>query len=263
MSMRLGIEFEKPPEGVAKKTIHSALKQCVSDFVRENREDIESLNLKLTVKRCIVTRQKSALSIQIAGDVNGQPLKRLTKASREPDRVAAGGGGSIVGHAVSKALATGVNSVAQTTFGNNAAGEPFRQCFEECVADLEMTLNSALGIDESLAADVWKIISTARWILAAAIPLGIAAINPRASFLATAAVAGSCVGIPCFFLVHVVGLLFMPTSFFTDDPRGRKQLARAGVRSVGAARVLCAVLAFIFFMIFAVSTIVMTLHDGK
>jgi hypothetical protein len=62
---------------------------------------------------------------------------------------------------------------------------------------------------------------------------------------------GSFLSVAVFWLVHVVGLLFAPTSFFTQDPRGKKALALAGVATPLAVRIVCTVLAVVFSAVIA------------
>lgn len=68
-----------------------------------------------------------------------------------------------------------------------------------------------------------------------------------------------------FFVVHVIGLMLMPDSFFTDGPRGRKNLARAEVQSVASLRTLCLILGFILVVVLlvGVAAVIGTAMNGK
>ena len=67
------------------------------------------------------------------------------------------------------------------------------------------------------------------------------------------------------FGVHVIDQVLMPDSFFTDDPRGRKTLARAGVQSAASLRPLCIVLGFILAVVLlvGVAAVIGTAMNGK
>lgn len=220
--------------------LRSDIKQALIEHLRLCEGLVDTAALDAVVTEFSRDQGQAIFSITLSGTLNGQPVERKAHARRSP-RKAVGFGGAVGGAII------GVITLAFV--GTKVGALHLRQCFKECMAELCLAIDDVIGRHESMAAAAWRSIAAVRWVAAVAvlIPLVVRSVMFRGSFALF--VAGMLLAGSVFGIIHAMGLFFMPTSFFLNEPRGRKALSRSGVRSVIGLRIVCFFFALIMLLL--------------
>jgi len=221
----------------------------------ERRKDVMSqADLELEVVECHCGNGSATCILELTGSLNHLPVSHSAKAQRLPSTVMAGHGG-VVGAIVGVALQASLSGA----FGTAGDFPKLQQCINECVAKLLLRLDQDAGFQGSKLAQRWRAICRYRWI--GAIVVLIPATIPYVLLDGVKGVlmilmGGWMLSIATFLLIHVSGLLFMPASFFSDEPSGQKALALSGTNSVLGLRVLCVLFTLVMLGVMAFAVIV-------
>lgn len=116
------------------------------------------------------------------------------------------------------------------------------ECLDECLGDMMLLIDRTLGRNETPIARRWRVVRLTRWLVAAAVLIASMITTrvmnentaPWSGVVAIASIQAFC----AFGVVHLFGLAIMPDRFFLLEPRGKKALARTGVRNINAMRML-------------------------
>lgn len=202
----------------------SAVKEAISQHVRSRESLVRDLNVHATVIDCDCDAGRATFALTLEGRINGKPVSRKFRAARSPDKLR--------GAAVGTAFGLGgivnrfVVGLASGVFGIGNEAENLSQCFAECIAEVSLTIDSSVGHQESVSSRAWKIVSSARWVAAAASVAAVTVLfvmrRGSSGFIALF-MPGLFIGPSVFFLVHVAGLALMPEDFFLKDPRARRR----------------------------------------
>lgn len=226
--------------------LRSEVTEAITGYVRRRGDEIQNGFLHAIITQCECTNSKSIFAVVLRGELNGQSIVYSASVTRTPSAVhgAAGAAGGFLLLAVIAVIAIFVPRVLKTSTPKRLV-----QCFNECMAELSAAMDSSLGLRESAESNAWHDIIVLRWAPAVVLPVLLAApVVMRIGELGLLAIIfpGLIFGAAGFWLIHVGGLLFMPTRFFVEDPRGMKALARSGVGNVIGLRLICLVLALVF-----------------
>jgi hypothetical protein len=228
-----------------------AVEACLKDHLGE-RELVGDSNLTATVEECVGTEDRAKISVFVTGTIKGKQLSQTFRVNRHLGATRHSGTG--VAYGLGRIVGRAVTEVAGHTLGVVVAQEALAQVVEECAADIALKIDELCGHIESEASARWAHIVIARWAGAAlAMAAFIFVVVSRAGQrgIGVSLILGTFLAVAAFWLIHVLGLLTMPRSFFERDPRGKKAMARAGVQTVPAVRGLCAVLAIVLAAIAA------------
>ena len=219
-----------------------AIQQVVLEHVNKAADVFQQVAITIDVTRCEIGAA-TKVEFEVAGTVNWQRLDRRIRSSRKRGVTAHGGG--VVGGLVSATLSAALSHAA----GLHSGDDLLDQCLRECIADVCIAIDELAGRQQSRSAKLWRGVLLGRWIAAVAtlvaMSLVLVSISHGRLPLRLALIHVLVPSAIMFWLVHVVGLAVMPKEFFVSDPRGRKALARSGVKSVVGLRLLVAVLVVI------------------
>jgi hypothetical protein len=253
INVKIGPDTNCPDHAAMCRVIQEAL----TDHVRSREALVRHLRVQVTVFECSCKPGYASLGVTLDGQINGLSVDRNVRAARSPGDLHAAGGGAFGAGEIVKLLVVGL---ATNAFGVGADANNLSQCFTECMADLCLTIDELVGHKESVASRTWKTFAFARWIAACSLQGAFTIISairilmvPPFNFAALLGVAilGFILGFSSFWLVHVIGLVFMPKDFFLRDPRGKKALAQSGTNNILVLRGMCAVLAVVFTAVVA------------
>lgn len=250
MTFHLAVVISPNVTEVAHQPLQQLVYELIAAHLLKREERAKDLHLIVTVQGFSTNEIQAMASLSLEGISNGLPFQAKSFAKRTTTGVHGDGGAAgIVG-----ALATlAVSAALQASL--SPGKEPYlMQCLSECVADLSLAIDKAIGQEDSGVSLLWQWIERLRWFAAIA---GVVLITiPSIWFMGPRGVlSGLCSGVfiaPALFLiVHVVGLGLMPSRFFLHDPRGQRQMARSGVKSILLMRIICFVLVlpFAFFLL--------------
>lgn len=252
---RLVVTVVDPKSDVDEQPLRRAITAAVAAHLKARSASVRTADLTIEVTKCVCKDHRCQLVVELGGTINSNPLSRRCKATRNPNATSRAGASGVLGALAVRAVSMAITAIANQAFTGRASSEPFRQCFEEVMAEVAITLDKGMGLAESSTAQLWSKFSLARWIAAGgvfALLLCWIVVERGTKAFLFGVIVGAWPAGAVFFLVHLVGLMMMPDSFFTEDPRGRKALARAGVKSLGSLRMLCIVLGMVLLGVLAI-----------
>lgn len=226
-----------------------SIETTVLQHVKGAEGAIQRLDLQLTLEEYKTDEIAARVTINCSGTVNWHNIVRQFRAVRQRHRAIHAGG--VVGTLASTLVINAVTRAAGLTKGEKL----LQECLRECVADICIGLDTAVGRKQSRSAQIWSIIRWARWAAAAGmligLPVFLKVVEPDLQ-LSLIFIHALIPAAALFWLVHLVGLQLMPNDFFHSDPRGRKAMARSGVKTVAGLRTLGVVSIFVLGCVFAI-----------
>ncbi|NUQ65265.1 MAG: hypothetical protein HUU20_22590 [Pirellulales bacterium] len=111
-----------------------------------------------------------------------------------------------------------------------------QECLENCLDKICVAMDRAAGLAAPVHSKIWSVISVGVPLvagIAGVLAVFMTAEEGAKGFGTAILVAGG-----VYLMLYFPALAFMPTQFFRVDPRGRRVLARSGVKNLVAFRVL-------------------------
>ncbi|BBO33547.1 hypothetical protein [Lacipirellula parvula] len=220
------------------------LQQQLQEHLELRREFVRSHDLQIEIVELVAAGGVTRVSARICGRLNERTVEHKAKATRSEVQA---GSGSAAG-AVARVVSVAVKSVASLAFDSFSDESRLTQCVAEVTSQLLLHVDRCLEVPFTPLETRWRRFRLVRQTLAVVSVLSVYGFFnwliagkedvSWASILALATFAGVVVGGLVYAIAFAIAILAMPAEFFLTELEGRRAVARCGVNSAGAVKLV-------------------------